>query len=97
MYRKEDFKLKFKFQQQARFMFGVALIATMSGLTQGLRLPMATYTGKRILGIGKWDDGVRLAIENAKKSKSERTWTTKHDRPEGKNYTSMTPSLLSLV
>ena len=34
--------------------------------------------------MGKWDNGVRLAIKNAKKNTSECTWTTKHDRPEGK-------------
>ena len=45
--------------------------------------PHITYTGKKIIGMGKWDDGKKQAIEHAKKSKSERTWTTKHDRPVG--------------
>ena len=46
-YRHEDFCVKFKFQQQARFMFGVALILTTTGLSKGVRIPMATYSGKK--------------------------------------------------
>ena len=65
-------------------MFGVALIQKTEGVSEGVRLPMATYNGKKIIGMGKWEEGVRNAIEIAKKSKSERTWTSKHDRPEGK-------------
>ena len=83
-YRDEDHVIKFKFQQQARFMFGVALIEKKKGEPQGIRLPMTTYNGKKIVGMGKWDQGVSNAIELAKKSKSERTWTTKNERPEGK-------------
>ena len=53
-YRNEDYIPTFKFQQQARFMFGVALILTLSGLAEGIRLPMTTYTGKKSL---EWENG----------------------------------------
>ena len=36
--------------------------------------------------MGKWDAGVSEAIREAKMSTSERTWTSKHDRPDGYEY-----------
>ena len=55
-YRNKDYIPTFKFQQQACFMFGVSLILTLSGLAEGIRLPMMTYTGKKFL---EWENGMQ--------------------------------------
>ena len=57
-------------------MFGVELILTATGLSKGVHIPMATYSGKKIIGMGKWEQGVSEAIKEAKSRTKERTWTT---------------------
>ena len=83
-YGKEQKRIKFKFQAQARFMFGVTMTEKLDGTVTGERLHMHVYSGKKILGMGKWNEGVRLAIQDAKRSNS-RTWLTKRNRPLGKD------------
>ena len=82
-YGEEQYRIKFKFEAQARFMFGVAMVEREDGLVEGIRLPMHTYSGQKILGMGKWEEGVELAKMNARKS-TRRTWLTKRDCPLGK-------------
>ena len=42
---------------------------------------------QKIIGMGKYADGHEMAIEKAKRSKSERTWVkNRTKRPEGHEY-----------
>ena len=45
-----QYKIKFKFQQQGRFMFGVCMVELVDGRVVGRRMPMYTYSGLKILG-----------------------------------------------
>ena len=58
-------------------MLGITMIEDKNGILEGKRLPMYTYSGKKIIGMGKYNEGHETAIEKAKKSKSERTWVKK--------------------
>ena len=65
-------------------MFGVTVVEKKDGMLEGKRLPMYTYTGKKIIGMTKYKEGHETAIERAKKSTSERTWVKKRSkRPVG--------------
>ena len=83
-YNEEKFRYKFKFEQEARFMFGVMMIKTEDGNRKGVRLPMLDYTGKKILGMAKWDEGLAIEVRNARESDAA-TWLTKRERPLGKD------------
>ena len=86
-YNEEKFNIRFKFEQQARFMFGVTMVESENGTLEGKRLPMYTYSGKKIVGMAKYYEGHENAIARARKSKSERTWVKKlAKRPEGHEY-----------
>ena len=50
------------------------MVEDKNGTLEGKRLPVYTYSGKRIIEMGKYNEGHETAIEKAKKSKSERTW-----------------------
>ena len=52
-------------------MFGVAMIEREDGTIEGVRLPMHTYSGQKILGMGKWKEGLELAKSIARKSENK--------------------------
>ena len=86
-YCQEHFNIRFKFEQQARFMLGVTMVQNKNGTIDGKRLPMYTYSGKKIVGMGKYSEGHETSIEKAKKSNSVRTWVKKRaNRPNGHEY-----------
>ena len=72
-YKEEQFNVRFKFKQQARFMPGVIMVETKNGEIEGRRLPLYMHSGKKIIGMGKYEEGIRRAKEKAKKSESKRT------------------------
>ena len=86
-YGPERFNLVFKFEEEARFMFGVSTIKVKDDqsclTTKGVRCPLFNYTGKNIVGMGKWEKMVSQAIKDAKENGGT-YWISKLPRPTGK-------------
>ena len=57
-------------------MFGVMMIKAEDGNRKGVQLPMLDNTGKKILGMAKWDEGLAIEVRNARESDAA-TWLTK--------------------
>ena len=53
------------------------MVETKDGSIEGKRLPLYTFSAKKIIGMGKYEEGVQNAIQKAKKSTSECTWVKK--------------------
>ena len=49
-------------------MFGVMMIKAEDGNRKGVQLPMLDYTGKKMLGMAKWDEGLAIEKSNARES-----------------------------
>ena len=67
-------------------MMGISMVQVKENdkyVTKGVRCPVFDYTGKVIVGMGKWNRLVRQAIDEAKKSTST-YWIEKTQRPVGK-------------
>ena len=89
--KKELFNIRFKFEQQARFMFGVTMLQKDHGMLKGRRLPMYTYTGNKIIGMAKYKEGHETAIDRAKKAHVNVPGLKKdQDNLSGMNSTQMT-------
>ena len=53
-------------------------------VTKGMCCPLFNYTGKNIVGMGKWKKLVRQAINEVKENGGTYIWVSKHPRPVGK-------------
>ena len=87
-YGPEQFQTTLKFEEEARMMMGVSMVRVKNNdgdyaNTKGVRCPVFDYTGKIIVGMGKWKRLVRQAIDDAKKSCTT-YWVSKKKRPVGK-------------
>ncbi|MCH2218669.1 MAG: hypothetical protein MK076_11495, partial [Flavobacteriales bacterium] len=71
-------------------MLGVMMIEN-EGIRKGIRLPMFNYTGKKILGYAKWDEGIEIVKRKARESDPDSSWVTKRDRPLGKDLYANNP------
>ena len=84
----EHFQTTLKFEEEARMMMGVSMVQVKEEdkndyVTKGVRCPVFDYTGKVIVGVGKWKQLVRQAIDEAKKNTST-YWIEKKQHPVGK-------------
>ena len=85
-YGPERFRRVFKFEEEARMMLGVSAVRVKIQdcfVTRGVRCPLFDYTGKNIVGMGKWKKLVSQAIMQAKNSTTT-YWVSKSPRPAGK-------------
>ena len=62
-------------------------------VTKGVRCSVFDYTGKVIVGVGKWKQLVRQAIDEAKKNTST-YWIEKKQCPVEKKYLTPTTCFL---
>ena len=84
-YGPEHFRRVFKFEEEARMMLGVSMIQVQVQdrfVSKGIRLPLFDYTGKKIIGMGKWNKLVRMVIKDVRKNGSA-YWVSKVPRPSG--------------
>ena len=86
-YGPEQFRRKFKFEEEARMMLGVSMVRVKMEecfITKGVCCPLFNYTGKNIVRMGKWKKLVREAIKEVKVNGSSTHWVSKIPCPVGK-------------
>jgi hypothetical protein len=55
-----------KYTAEAQFLFVVAVVTNSDGIEEGKRLSVFNYTGKRLLGLNKYNKLVDLEIARVK-------------------------------
>ena len=70
-YGPERFNLSFKFEEEARFMLGVSMVQEKIDdclVSRGVHCPLFNYTGKIIVGMGKWRKLVSQVLKDVKEN-----------------------------
>ena len=86
-YGPEQFRRKFKFEEEARMMLGVSMTRVKKGesfSTEGVRCPLFDYTGKIIVGMGKWAKLLSQVIKEVKDKGNKTYWVSKINCPAGR-------------